>query len=187
MKTRVRIISGSLRGHRLAGFGRNLPIRPMTDRVKESVFGTLTPFFHGDVLFLDMFSGTGALSLEALSRGAKTAHAVESHPGAFKILEKNRRILPRPESLILHKQEVFSFIKTRRGEPFDIIIADPPFAMKAGNRLLEKTAKSALYRKGTVVVIETAGTETLKKQLQPFTLFSKKDFGDKQVWFYEAK
>ena len=183
----MRIISGSLKGRRLRRFDRNLPLRPMTDRVKESLFATLTPFFHQDLRFLDLFSGTGNLSLEALSRGAREAHAVESHPRSLEIIKKNRQILPHPETLILHKRNVFSFLRDFKGAPFDIIVADPPFPLKAGHSLMEKLSKSQLCTENTHIAIETGKGETLKERYHHLNLFSKKNFGDKQVRFYESR
>lgn len=183
----MRIISGSLKGRRLAGFNRNLPLRPMTDRVKESLFNVLTPFFHKDLRFLDLFSGTGNLSLEALSRGAREAHAVESHPRSIEIINKNRRILPHPENLILHKQNVFSFLKNSELIPFDIIVADPPFTAKIGDSLLRALSESHLYSTGTLIAIEIGQEESLQEKYNRLNLFSKKDFGDKQIGFYETR
>lgn len=183
----MRIIGGSLKGRRLKGFDRNLPLRPMTDRVKESLFATLTPFFHKDLRFLDLFSGTGNLSLEALSRGAKEAHAVEFHPRSLEIIKKNRQLLPCPENLILHKKKVFSFLRDFKGTPFDIIVADPPFSLNVGHSLLEKLSKSDLCTGETLIAIETGKRETLEEQYNHLTLFSKKSFGDKQVRFYEFR
>ncbi|MCY4512102.1 MAG: 16S rRNA (guanine(966)-N(2))-methyltransferase RsmD [Bdellovibrionales bacterium] len=183
----MRIISGSLKGRRLKGFDRNLPLRPMTDRVKESLFAVLTPFFHKDLRFLDLFSGTGSLSMEALSRGAKEAHAVEFHPRSLEIIKRNRQILPCPENLILYKQKVFSFLNHFKGAPFDIVVADPPFSLNIGHLLLEKLSGSDLCTKKTIIAIETGKRETLQEQYNHLKLFSKKTFGDKQVRFYEFR
>lgn len=183
----MRIISGSLKGIRLTGFTKTSSLRPMTDRMKESVFSTLTPFFNREVMFLDLFSGTGNLSLEALSRGALGAHAVESHHRSVEIIKKNRNILKNRKRLVIHKKDVFAFIKSSKEGPFQIIIVDPPFSLKSGERLLEGLVQSGLYALGSVIVIQTGGREELKDQYSCFHLFSKKNFSDKKVWFYEVK
>ena len=183
----MRIISGSLKGVRLTGFKKNSFLRPMTDRVKESVFNILAPQFNQQVLFLDLFSGTGNLALEALSRGASKAHAVESHYHSIAIINKNRNLLKNPKRLIIHKKDVFSFIQSSKEGPFHIIIADPPFALKAGEKILKNLVKSSLYIVGSVVVIETGRGEELEENYSCFYLFSKKSFSDKTIWFYEAK
>ena len=183
----MRIIGGNLKGRRLAGFNRNLPLRPMTDRVKECLFGVLSPFFHRDFRFLDLFSGTGNLSLEALSRGAGEAHAVERHPRSIEIIHKNRRILSCPEKFFLHKQDVFSFLKSSRYAGFDIIVADPPFALKAGDSLLQGLSQSRLFTRPAFVALEAGKKELLKQEYPSFKLFSQKDFGDKKLWFYRTE
>ena len=182
----MRIISGYLKGRKLAEF--TAPhIRPMTDRVKESIFNTLQPCLSTQTRFLDLFSGTGNLSLEALSRGARMALAVECELESIRIIEKNQKMLKQPRNLIIKRQDVFSFIQAYRGEPFDIIIADPPFDQMLGDRILTTLLKSHLYKKETLILIETSFQEQLSEQVENFKLFSKKNFGDKKVWFYEAK
>ena len=185
----MRIISGSLKGRRITGFHphRHRFIRPMTDRVKESLFGVLTPFLNEKVLFLDLFSGTGSLSFEALSRGVLKAHAVESHPQALRIIEKNKALLKKPEKLICHKKNVFSFLKSSKLGPFHITVADPPFTLQAGSDLLESFSRSHLYMRGSIFVIETGLKEQLPENCFCFQLFSMRDFSDKKVWFYEAR
>ena len=190
----MRIISGSLKGRKLSAWKGKLPVRPMTDRIKESLFNVLTPYFFEDCLFLDLFSGTGSLAIEALSRGAKQAHAVENHPLCIKLIKKNSKILPDPKKLILHKKNVFSFLKQAEKsnlekplniKPFDIIVADPPFALNAGKSIMERLQDSFFTSRGAIIVIETGKGEDLKSNYQGFYLFSKKKFSDKKVWFYE--
>ena len=190
----MRIISGTLKGRKLYTWKGKLPLRPMTDRMKETVFNVLTPYFFEDCLFLDLFSGTGNLALEALSRGAKQAHAVEKHPLCIEMIKKNSQILAHSKKLILHKKDVFSFLKQASKSkekkslkimPFDIIVADPPFAIQAGQTIVSLLKNSFLSVKGTVLAIETGRGEDLKNKDPDCYLFSKKTFSDKRVWFYE--
>lgn len=160
----------------------------MTGKVKESLFAVLAPFLNRETLFLDLFAGTGSLSFEALSRGAREAHAVESHPQAFRIIQKNKSLILKDsgKKLVCHKQDVFSFLKSSREGPFHITFAGPPFALKAGDALLEAFAKSRLYDRGSVFVIETGSKEIMKESCLCFELFALKDFRDKKIRFYEA-
>lgn len=187
----MRIISGSLKGRKLNAWKGELPVRPMTDRMKETIFNVLAPYFFKDCLFLDLFSGTGSLALEALSRGAKQAHAVEKHSACIKMIRKNSQILPDPKKLIIHKKNVFSFLDQAQDldtlKAFDIIVADPPFSLKAGRRIMEGLQDSPLIYKDTIIVIETGQKEILNTSYKPFYLFSKKDFNDKTVWFYDFR
>ena len=115
----MRIISGTLKGRKLNSWNRQLPVRPMADRTKETVFNVLAPYFFEDCLFLDLFSGTGSLALEALSRGAKQAHAVEKHPLCIGIIKQNSKILPDTKKLVLHKKNVFSYLRQARKSDFE--------------------------------------------------------------------
>lgn len=191
----MRIISGTLKGRKLCSWKKGIPLRPMTDRVKESVFNVLSPYFFEGCLFLDLFSGTGNLALEALSRGAESAHAVEKNPLCIKLIKKNAQMLKDPKKLIVHKKDVFSFLKqtgdksqwkrNQKIKPFDIITADPPFAIQGGENIMLALKNSCFSAKGTVVLIETGQNENLRNKYSDFYLFSKKTFNDKKVWFYE--
>ena len=140
----MRIISGDLKGRRFGLKIGRLPVRPMTDRIKETVFNVLAPYFFENCRFLDLFSGTGSLALEALSRGAGEAHVVEKHPLCIKMIRQNAKILPDSKKLVIHKKDVFLYLQQHRDStpgnqavyfkeqilnksPFDIIIAGSAF------------------------------------------------------------
>ena len=193
----MRIIAGEWKGRRLQSWRGRLPVRPMTDRVKETVFNVLSPYLFEGCHVLDLFSGTGSLALEALSRGAELAHGVENHPACINLIQKNREFLPKSKKLWIHKKNVFSFLKQYQKKSlldkankeivFDIILADPPFDLKAGDSLMRALSSSFLSHKETVIVIETGSREKLKSKYFDFYLFSKKEFNDKRVWFYETE
>ena len=193
----MRIIAGEWKGRKLSSWSERLAVRPMTDRVKETVFNVLSPYLFEGCKVLDLFSGTGSLALEALSRGASLAHGVENHSSCIRLIQKNRGFLPKDKKLWIHKKNVFSFLKqnqkTRglKSQPeipsFDIVLADPPFALKAGDFLMRAVSNSSLIHKETVIAVETGAGEELKNEYFDFYLFSKKDFNDKKVWFYKAE
>lgn len=208
----MRVIGGELKGRRLASWPKPRPkpgsasrqpagrgslpeLRPMTDRARESLFNIISArgVFEGG-FFLDLFSGTGSLAIEAISRGAAEAHAVERGAGPLKILEKNRQILPRPEKLVIHRRDVFLFLRQARrafprqprGGLFSVIAADPPFSLKAGRRLMELISKSRLFHPEALAALETGRGEELGSRFGAFRLFSRKEFNDKSLWLYEA-
>ena len=185
----MRIIAGDLKGRRLSGWNKKLFVRPMTDRVKETLFNVLQPYFFEDLLFLDLFSGTGSLSLEALSRGASLAFSVEKNKDCIDIINKNAEILKDKSRLIIRKKDVFSFLKSgfkdkQIKEAFDIIVADPPFPLKLGEKLIKQLEKSPLCKKDGIFCIELSSKEPLKENYTSFSLFAKKDFGDKSLYFF---
>jgi len=185
----MRIIGGTLKGLQLVTWkeSKKFPIRPMTDGVRETVFNVLQPYWNQEILFLDLFSGSGSISMEALSRGAKEVHSVEYYKLPIDIIKRNQRLLKSAKKWIIHQKDVFKFLKISRQGPFHIIIADPPFALKYGEKILQALVVSHLYMLGTIVVLETHKEESLKENYSCFYLFSKKAFSDKIIWFYEVR
>lgn len=122
---RVRVISGKY-GGRWLDAPDNQRTHPMGERIRNALFNSLGDEVHGAYI-LDAFAGTGAVGLEALSRGATRAVFVERDPLAFKILSKNMTLLGANSDAIAVKAALHSWIGTYSGELFDIIFADPPY------------------------------------------------------------
>lgn len=119
----MRVIAGSARGRRL----RPVPgsgTRPVTDRVKESVFNIIGPELEG-AAFLDLFAGTGAVGIEALSRGAAAATFVEKSPAAIAVIRENLAATGLAEAATVVRDDVFRYLRTT-GEQFDIVYVAPP-------------------------------------------------------------
>ena len=127
----TRIVSGSARGRRLAVPPRGT--RPTSDRAREALFNTLDAEI--DLLgcrFLDLFAGSGAVGLEALSRGADAVVFVESDRKAASILQDNISALGMPGTT-LHRCSAETYLAAvGADEPFDVVFADPPYALSAG-------------------------------------------------------
>lgn len=179
----MRIIAGRFKGRRLVSFeGKH--IRPTTDRVKETIFNKLMHDI-GDARVLDLFSGTGNLSLESLSRGAHFVLAVEQHRKSLEIIRRNSKELGvLPEELQIQGQDVFQFLKNYQGDIFQVIIADPPFTQKIAHDVMLAIAQSGVHAEGSLVVIESAKSERIDDSYEPFNLLDRRDFGDKVVSFF---
>ncbi len=120
----IRIISGIHKGRRLKA-PKNLPVRPTTDRAKESLFNILGhAIYWPDTSVLDLFAGTGNLSYECASRGAKRIIAVDAHPGCAKFIEQTSELLKLP--ITVYKRDTLTFLRQSR-DSFDLIFADPPY------------------------------------------------------------
>ena len=158
----------------------------MTDRVKTSVFDTLysSGMDPSGLRVLDLFSGTGSLALEALSRGAKEVHIVESHRQAIRIIRKNCQLLKVKSGIKIHQQDVFQFLNSYKGEAFDLVFADPPFKKQYGKKICEYFTSSSVKGDRTMLVLELSSQEELMETNQMYNLFTHKKFGDKQVFFY---
>ena len=124
----MRIISGKYRSRQIHP-PRNLTVRPTTDFAKESLFNILNNLVDFEELsVLDLFAGTGNLSYEFFSRGARQVTAVENDSRCAAFIEKTSELL-KAESITVFKADVFQFLKHAFGS-YDIIFADPPYEME---------------------------------------------------------
>ncbi len=121
-----RVIGGRVRGIRLRAPGPGT--RPLADRAKEVLFAVLEPDLPG-AAFLDLFAGSGAAGIEALSRGAARAVFVERDPGACRTIEDNLRRtgLGGPLAVVV-RSEALRFLARIPAAPFDLVVLDPPYA-----------------------------------------------------------
>ena len=153
----VRIIGGRLRGRRLAV--PEVPgLRPTPDRVRETLFNWLAPHVAG-MRVLDLFAGSGALGLEALSRGAATLTMVEQHRAAQATLRDNLERLGLPEVRLVCA-EALTFLATDAGS-YDLILLDPPFAADLLAPALMAIERHGRLAAGGFCYIEMAGDAAL--------------------------
>jgi 16S rRNA (guanine(966)-N(2))-methyltransferase RsmD len=150
----LRIISGKHKGRRLASF-KGTCVRPTSDRVREALFNILTVVWEGKTV-LDLFAGTGALGIEALSRGASHVIFVEHDTRACRILGKNISTLDLTDSCTIVKlsaEEGIRFVK-RTQQHCDVIFLDPPYGMQLADRTLSLLAEHDMIGEGGVIVVE---------------------------------
>jgi 16S rRNA (guanine(966)-N(2))-methyltransferase RsmD len=124
----MRVIAGTHRGRRLYG-PRKLPLRPTSDRVREALFSILGHRLWNS-RFLDFYAGTGAVGIEAVSRGAAHVTSVESDLKALKLLRHNLEVCHIGDELVVRGQTIQQFLNCpdRWNGPYDIVFADPPYA-----------------------------------------------------------
>ena len=182
----MRIVSGKWKGRQLVSFKAD-HIRPTTDRVKESVFNTLQGELEG-ARVLDLFSGTGNLSFESISRGARQVVAVEISKKSIAIIHKNVEALAVGDELVVHNEDVLKFLRQYQGEPFDLIFADPPFTEALSHSVLQALASSRVVAAHSTVVIESAKREQVDEEYEgserTLVRSAKRDFGDKFVSYF---
>ncbi len=134
----MRIIAGRWRGHRLKTLhGRD--VRPTSDRVREAWMSAIGGRIVG-ARVVDLFAGSGALGLEALSRGAEAVVFVDRARGALKLLRANIELLGAEAECRVAEGEVFHFLDSVT-EPFDLALADPPYARGEAQRLVDRFLK----------------------------------------------
>ena len=151
----MRVVAGRLRGRRLQAVPGSAT-RPTSDRVREALFAILGERVPG-ARVLDLFAGTGALAIEALSRGARSAVLVEQAAQAAAVIRANLRDLGLEGVATVRRTRAETFVRGQRDGPFDLVFLDPPYAVPVGllAGLLARLARGALAP-GAVVVLEAA-------------------------------
>jgi 16S rRNA (guanine966-N2)-methyltransferase len=127
-------------------------LRPTSERVRETLFNWLTPDIHG-MRCLDLFAGTGALGLEALSRGAASVIFVESAPGAAKTLRVSIGTLDAGDATVV-QTDALAFLKSDIQQKFDLVFLDPPFADDLLEELCRLLAESGCLAAGARIYLE---------------------------------
>lgn len=178
----MRIIAGTARGRRLAVPKTAAEIRPTGDRVRETVFNVLGQWCEGQRV-LDLFAGTGAMALEALSRGAAAAVLVDSGREAQGLIERNAASLGMTARVELLRQPVARALEVlaRRGERFDLVFCDAPYRLEAGQSVLEALDGGALVAEAGAVVVETGRAEVLPEAVGRLGRVDERRFGDSVV------
>jgi 16S rRNA (guanine966-N2)-methyltransferase len=150
----MRVISGRFRGRKLKG-PEGLELRPTGDRLKESLFNILKSEIAGAVV-LDAFAGTGAIGIEALSRGASEAVFIESSATACRLIRKNLELCRIETGYSILQQDVFTSLRFLGRQRFKANIAffDPPYDWKPFRDLLETILKNGLLAQLSCAVIE---------------------------------
>lgn len=173
----MRIVAGRWRGRRIeAPPGRD--VRPTLDRVREAWMSILQQEIPGSRV-IDLFAGSGALGLEALSRGAQRADFIEKDPRTIRVLQKNIAALEAGDVLEIHRADAIKFVKTLETHAYDIAFADPPYAGGAAAALAEVWLQTPFARILSVEhdarEILAGATETRKYGSSAITFFRSED------------
>lgn len=145
----------------IAGTARSLPLktpegmdtRPTTDRIKETLFNVLQPDLPGSV-FVDLYSGSGGIGIEALSRGASKAYFVELAPKAISCIQQNLSFTKFKDRGIVIKQDALAALSGIREEAVDIIFMDPPYNQEHEKRVLTLLRSLPYVTEDTLIVVE---------------------------------
>jgi len=187
----MRITGGTARGHNLAGPGSgNRAIRPTSDRTREALFNILAPLLPGSRV-LDLYAGTGALGLEALSRGAELAVFVDQSRQALQLIHTNLHrcfAAPRASLLQLNLSRPDVLRKMTAKLPaellFELVFVDPPYEKKLAQKTLLMVEKAGIVRSGGLVVVEERKDEKLPDQCGSLELIDQRRYGETGLWLY---
>lgn len=180
----MRVIAGIAKGHKLQA-PEGIDIRPTTDRIKETLFNILSPDLM-DCRFLDLFSGTGSIGIEALSRGAKTTVFVDQSMDSKKIIDYNLLHTKLYEKAKIYTENVLCAVK-RLGEikeKFDIIFMDPPYNKDYVYETLTTINTSNIIDSKGYIVIEHETNEQWKIPKE-FNIFKEKVYKKTTMTFIE--
>ncbi len=176
----MRIIGGRYKRRRLKQ-PPSSSTRPTRDRVKETLFNMLGPIPKGRVL--DAFAGSGALGIEALSRGAKAADFIEADPEAFNVLEQNLETLGLISDTQLYEVEAETMFETLEG-PYDLIFLDPPYGEGRVEASLEAIVRRMLLASdGRIVALHYSLEDPLPKG--DLRIYKERTIGVTGVTIYE--
>ena len=160
----MRIISGKARGTKLYTLD-GTATRPTLDRVKESLFNIIQNDIE-DSTVLDLFSGSGAIGLEFLSRGAKRAVLCDSSKDAIKIIKQNVQKTHFEEKVEVYNMEFTKLVERLQNQKFDIIYIDPPYATDFIKISLEKIIEYELVNENTKIIVETDDETRILNQIE---------------------
>lgn len=151
----MRVIAGSAKRLQLKTLD-GMETRPTTDRIKETLFNMITYGIY-DSIFLDLFSGSGGIGIEALSRGAKKAVFVEMNPKAMACVKENLKYTKLDKKAMTLTKEVMTALYQLEGEiVFDYIFMDPPYNKELEKKVLEYLADSSMIYEDTLIIVEAS-------------------------------
>ncbi|MEI7885317.1 MAG: 16S rRNA (guanine(966)-N(2))-methyltransferase RsmD [Clostridia bacterium] len=181
----MRIIGGEFGGRKLTAVP-GIKTRPTSARVREAIFSTLLPVIKQS-LVLDLFAGTGALGLEALSRGAAKVEFVDFNSAALEIVRRNIQNLGVVEKTKVHKNDSLSFLQNCQEQSYDLIFLDPPYLYSYYEDLLKTIATKGILRKNGIIVVETSSKYELIGVYFNLVLAKTRNYGDTKIWYFEHK
>ncbi len=185
----MRIISGSLRGTRLYTL-EGLSTRPTLDRIKESFFNIIQCKIYGSIV-LDLFSGSGAIGIEFISRGAEKAILCDNSSKAIKIINKNIEKTNVKDKIILMNKDYIKALQQLQQQryKFDIIYIDPPYETNFAITAIERIYEFSLLSEDGIIIIETDDEEKIKSDLKDFkfSIYDIRKYGRIRLIFLKRK
>lgn len=179
----------------IAGTARSLPLktpdgmdtRPTTDRIKETLFNMLQTYIPGCV-FVDMFSGSGGIGIEALSRGAKKAYFIENAPKAISCIEQNLSFTKFTDRAIVLKQDALAALNSIYEKQIDVIFMDPPYHEEYEKRILSLLRNMKYVTEDTLIIVEAAlHTDFSYLEEYGYSLYKEKKYKtNKHIFLYKA-
>lgn len=181
----MRIISGSAKGRRL----KSVPgtgTRPTADKVKEAVFSMIGPYFDGGTV-LDLFAGTGALGIEALSRGMEKGVFIDRDPASVRTVRENLASAALSDKAEVYRSDAQKAVKllARRQLSFDLVFLDPPYRMRDMDAMMERLREAGLLATQAIVVVEHEAAHAYPDFVAGLAAVRRSVYGDTAVTIYK--
>jgi len=188
----LRIIAGVSRGRRLVSPGQRFGklVRPTSDRAREAIFNVLADKVE-QALVLDLFAGTGALGLEALSRGAAQAVFVEANRQVVELIRQNIAACGFiDESLVLQRDLAKGpafLAKLKPASGFDLVFLDPPYGMGLGHKVMAGLVELELVASHGIIVVEDRAGEEYPALFGDWFCYDRRRYGEAGFWLYRQQ
>lgn len=181
----MRVISGEYGGRPLKAVKGN-NTRPTTDKIKESLFQMIGPYFDGGKA-LDLYAGSGALGIEAVSRGMDEAVLIDRNPQAIAVIRENIKMTKEESKFSVLKSSDKQAISqlSSKGMMFDLVFLDPPYADQEVARIMQSLLERNLLNEAAVIVCETDKSSQLNADIPELYLFKEKVYGQTKLSFFE--
>lgn len=180
----MRVITGEYGGRKLKAVPGN-NTRPTTDKVKESIFNIIGPYFDGGVC-LDLFAGSGGLAIEAISRGMDKAVLIDRDPLAIKTIKENISVTKESDKFDIYRNDANRAIDLLKGnKKFDLIFLDPPYAKQEIEMQIKKIVDADLLNDEAIIICEVDKRTDLEENIGAATVFRSEVYGASKIIMYE--
>jgi len=183
----MRVVAGERKGTPLKAIA-GTTTRPTTDKVKESIFNIIGPFFEGGIV-LDLFAGSGGLGIEALSRGAERAIFIEKDRKAFQMLKENIQKCRYEEKAELYCTDASRAVKAllKRDIQIDYVFVDPPYKKLEYYNFVSLLAEGGKLSQDAIIVCEHSSEVHLSKEFGPYVLVREETYGNTNISIYRKR
>lgn len=181
----MRIIAGTYGGRPLKALAGN-NTRPTSDRLKETVFNIIGPYFKGGNV-LDLYAGSGALGIEAVSRGMDSAILVDSNPAAIRVIKENIEVTKEAFKFETLKAQAHYALTTlaSRNEKFKLVFLDPPYDEETVETDIQLLVERDLLAEVALIVCEVGKTTDLPDEIEGLQVWDRRKFRNKKIVIYQ--
>lgn len=181
----MRVITGEYGGRRLKAVPGE-STRPTTDKIKESLFNMIGPYFDGGNC-LDLFAGSGGLAIEAVSRGMDKAVLIDKAPAAIKVIQENIAVTKEEEKFKVIRGDAARVIKTLKSEQqvFDLVFLDPPYAKQQIVSQIEALLDNKMLSPEALIVCEVDKKVDLPETIKQAQVYKSAEYGITKIMIYE--